>query len=252
MTLRESDPVSPEAVQTNRLVSLDDFLGNVRGRRRRPGARLLYRGQRGDHSLLPTLFRDWTGSIDDLCEIERKLVDEFKASSPYLLPSQPADDWDWLSVGQHYGLPTRLLDWTANPLVALYFAVQGDHTSDAIFWTFEVDETHVLDRRKDPSPFGIRNTRVFQPRSHSLRVSLQLGWHTAHRFFERKDGTRRIRALETHRPHRDNLTKYSFAPRHCPAILEELAQLGITQATVFPDLAALCGHLKAKHFRRSS
>jgi len=41
----------------------------------------------------------------------------------------------WLSRMQHYGLPTRLLDWTLAPLIALYFAVNKDLDKDGCIWT---------------------------------------------------------------------------------------------------------------------
>jgi FRG domain len=100
---------------------------------RRDGRRWIYRGH-ADHtwSLLPSVRRDYTRAY------ERYLSNEFYARARTRHASCPEarDFAGWLSLMQHYGLPTRLLDWSYSPLIAAYFAVfeHGSSGRDACVW----------------------------------------------------------------------------------------------------------------------
>jgi FRG domain len=88
---------------------------------------LWYRGiGRADYKLLPTLYRHKTlRKIDELAQLEGRLMTRFRQRSIPFHNRSLVDDWDLLFFMQHYGAPTRLLDWTENPFIGLFFAVMS-------------------------------------------------------------------------------------------------------------------------------
>jgi hypothetical protein len=94
------------------------------------GGKWYFRGALAHWRLKTSIERaaeDWSIPFSKLPGIERRVIGEFKRTYPVELKATAPSDADylaWLALMQHHGAPTRLLDWTYSPFVAVYFALE--------------------------------------------------------------------------------------------------------------------------------
>jgi hypothetical protein len=211
--------------------------------------RLLFRGQNVDEPLLPRIARiaqRKSISRDDLENIERRMLDRFrKECVPLIRGRAPTTPWEWLSIAQHQGLPTRLLDWTANALAGVWFAVAADPTADhahGVLWVLNVPEQYERSPTEADDPFSFKETFVFQPFHLDQRIVSQAGWFTAHKFSDRFG---KFLPLTRIGHFKTNIRKFIIPAERFGPLRRELRLMGVTQAAMFPDLSGLCADIQA-------
>src|ERR1700726_2161024 len=153
----------------------------------------MYRGVDCDsYKLIPSLGRylETTAYCDDLYKArtlqdhETEAMRQFKLRSAQYLTQLPEDDFEWLALAQHFGLPTRLLDWSFSPLVALFFAVQEGSRVDGLVYVLTENAkgmkwTH-LHAEILSSPFEISEVVGLMPKHLDSRMGAQDTVFTVH------------------------------------------------------------------------
>lgn len=229
-----------------------------------------YRGI-GDqkYQLAPSLFRHPDiGALKPL-ELEQKLIVRFRQRSIPYLSQRIDDDWELLFLMQHHGVPTRLLDWSENPYIALYFALttcrKDPATStypDCCVWSLDPIEwnrtvmDHIsytdgvlvtTDDRINGHKPGIKDTL------HSKKPVAMYGSYNSPRIVAQRGAFTvfgsdilPMESVKTNTPKiTDNiLSKITIPGGKVHEMAKSLAAIGYTDSVVFPDLDGLAREIK--------
>ncbi|UOU97746.1 FRG domain-containing protein [Chryseobacterium daecheongense] len=200
-----------------------------------------FRGQSNSSwLLLPKAGRDNYIKIND--EI---IFKQWKRRAKFYLQYKNFDDWELLSIAQHTGLPTRLLDWSHNPLVALFFSCCENYETDGAVFIYPADKFILTEKN---SPFNIKSEILFyQPITSNERLANQYGYFSIH-----KDLSKEFQENSKY----GKLIKLIIPNKLKPEIINMLNQYGINYLTLFPDLEGLSKHLswfynKTEHWTNS-
>lgn len=205
------------------------------------------------HELVPKVGRgtedeNWNGPVgrgrsDTFADLEIRVFEAFKRRAVPVLRVRPQNPFEWLAVAQHHGVPTRLLDWTPNPLMAAWFATnkkaERDGQSAKVIavrstakWREHEEEVDPFDKRRKHPVF------VVSPHWHE-RVRAQRGCFSIH--------------PQPNKPwDLDGLTSHEFEiPEDCwREFQRRLFYFGVDASTTMADLSglgdALAWQLKAK------
>jgi FRG domain len=219
---------------------------------------VFFRGQRTDEPLRPSIAR-LNPKRYSLLEAEKKILRAFQRRSLPFLEMRPETTWDWLAVAQHYGAPTRLLDWSVSALSAVWFAVERPAVRDerengglraGVIWIFHARDKVIdqggdyISATQESDPFKMSRPGILVPRYVSRRIVAQGGYFTVHRSWNEEP---HFRPLEEDENIRERLVKVVVPGKVFPCIRHDLTRLGVNAMSIYQDLEALCQDIKWRY-----
>lgn len=214
--------------------SIEEFLGNIYDF----PEMFFYRGQASeDFKLIPSIGRNCIeGKEEVLLQYERAIFEDFKRKYSMFTDVRPKNDMEFLFLAQHYGLPTRLLDWTYNPLIALYFACCSHNDKNGVVFQ-SYPFSHKVYSPDYDDILNFDSYTYLIPNITDVRYKNQNGLFVLYP-----------------EPWNDNFSHISIRfiiPSGVKKnIIEKLHKIGINQSFIMPSLDSLCRDIVYIHKMR--
>lgn len=187
----------------------------------------IYRGQPNErYKLIPKAFRDEYIKIND-----EQAFNYFKRNGIAHINVKLENDWEYLAYAQHYNIPTRMLDWTFNPLVALFFSVNEMNKNNTALYKIDYSELGTINL--DENPFQIQTAGIYFPRAITNRILAQKGLFTIHTINEKNSST----VFDS------ICTKYVINSKLSAEFAHKLHKFGFTHESLFPDLEGISKYI---------
>jgi hypothetical protein len=214
-----------------------------------------WRGQTENWPLLSGIHRPDLCAEDNKTQCEKDLIIRFLHGARTRHSHWPEGDYPLqLAMMQHYRLPTRLLDWTESPLIALFFAVQNHDDKPGVLWALSPSAlNHQEFQTKNllspygknvkilfKAPFGVTKKDIHRIaavviRHIDVRMTVQLSAFTIHGLNI---------PLNEYSGKELFLIKYEIPNKSKQLLRLELIDMGIRESNIFPDLDHLADELK--------
>jgi hypothetical protein len=197
--------------------------------------------------------------------LEAHILRHFLRDARPYLSGRQIDEWELLMTAQHYGVPTRLLDWTYSPLIAAHFATAGQRRGiAAAIWQLDWGQLHqafnlpqlallvsdlqrLFDDHRFFTPWQLFERRdpdkpiacLIEPPAFDLRLVAQSAAFTLC-----SDTRQSFNSFLKQQGLSGALTKYVIPAAEIGRVRDQLDLVGIDERRLFPDLGGLASELR--------
>lgn len=226
----------------------------------------LFRGQSKNSYELKSGISRYAKTSNDIISLESNIIKDFRellnqSQNPnkfIQLTTENLDyenDWRWLEQIQHFRLPTRLLDWTTNAKVALFFAVERNFKDDAQFWVFKSPLIWQCDDHFEVNPFDsnldlISNSSFYSDEKYEDKIAERRRASQDGKFTI-QDYSKSLFSLEEQTHIRDRLIKYIIPSDRKQYFLDYVKESNIEEETIYvkyeTEIEDLVSEIKRKY-----